>query len=75
MEQTKEKQPVDLNSRIAFDVEEATQVTPFGRSHIYNEIRRGRLRAVKSGGRTLILKSDLEQYMASLPPMKSQGAA
>jgi excisionase family DNA binding protein len=75
MEQTKEKPSVDLNLRLAFDVEEATQVTPFGRSHIYNEIRRGRLRAVKSGGRTLILKSDLEAYMANLPPMKTAGAA
>lgn len=61
---------------LAFDVNFAAKMVGIGRTLLYNEIKAGRLRAVKSGGRTLIRRADLEAYMASLPPMEpAKGAA
>jgi hypothetical protein len=40
-----------------------------GRAKLYDEIRRGRLRAVKIGRSTRILVSDYQEYLASLPPV------
>jgi hypothetical protein len=38
-----------------------------GKSAIWEEIRAGRLRAVRLGGRTLLLAEDRERYLRSLP--------
>jgi hypothetical protein len=42
---------------------------PFGRTKAYQEIKRGRLRAVKCGKSTFILLEDYERYLKSLPPI------
>ena len=38
-----------------------------GKSTLWEEIRAGRLRAVRLGGRTLLLAEDRERYLRSLP--------
>jgi hypothetical protein len=40
------------------------------RSALYQDIKRGRLRAVKRGRSTRILIEDYKQYLASLPPLR-----
>jgi len=41
-----------------------------GRTFAYEQIREGRLRAVKCGHRTLILRCDAEAWAQSLPTME-----
>jgi excisionase family DNA binding protein len=40
-----------------------------GRTFAYEQIKQGKLRAVKCGNRTLILKHDAEAWVRSLPEM------
>jgi excisionase family DNA binding protein len=43
---------------------------PIGKTKAYEEIRAGRLRAVKCGKLTLILAEDYERWLKSLPPIE-----
>ena len=47
---------------------------PIGKTKAYEEIRAGRLRAVKCGKLTLILAVDYERWLTSLPPIKAAPA-
>lgn len=51
---------------LALRIPEAVNVSGLSRSKLYDEIKAGRLRAVKAGGRRLILRTDLEAYFARL---------
>lgn len=76
--QTKEKPPVvvPIEQKLALNVEEAAALIGVRRSHLYQLLRAGRIKARKSGTRTLLLRADLEAYLASTPEMKPQvGAA
>ena len=42
---------------------------PIGKTKAYEEIRDGRLRAVKCGKLTLILPEDYDRWLKSLPPV------
>jgi excisionase family DNA binding protein len=42
---------------------------PVGKTKAYEEIREGRLRAVKCGKLTLILPEDYDRWLKSLPPV------
>jgi hypothetical protein len=44
---------------------------PIGKTKAYEEIRAGRLRAVKCGKLTLILAADYERWLASLPSIEN----
>jgi excisionase family DNA binding protein len=61
--------------RQAFSVREWCARRGLSRQTLYDEVKRGRLRAVKLGKRTLILKSDDEAWAASLPELKVRGAS
>lgn len=41
-----------------------------GRTFVYDEIAKGRLEARKAGSRTIILKSEAERWVASLPTLR-----
>jgi excisionase family DNA binding protein len=43
---------------------------PIGKTKAYEEIRAGRLRAVKCGKLTLIIAEDYERWLKSLPPIE-----
>jgi excisionase family DNA binding protein len=48
-------------------IEEAAKLTSIGRSKLYEAIGEGRLQVRKFGRRTVILRSDLEGFLAALP--------
>jgi excisionase family DNA binding protein len=53
--------------QMAYSPLEAARATGQSRGKIFKDIREGKLRAVKSGSRTLILRADLEAYLRDLP--------
>jgi excisionase family DNA binding protein len=56
-------------SREAFAVREFCIRYGICRDTFYGEVKRGRLRAIKLGKRTLILKTDAEAWAKSLPTL------
>jgi excisionase family DNA binding protein len=52
--------------KLALRINEAAAASGLSRSKLYVEMREGRLRAVKAGGRRLIMRVDLEAYFAKL---------
>ena len=57
--------------KILYSIPEASAALSLGRTKIYTEIKEGRLRALKSGRRTLITAEAIQEYIASLPALKS----
>jgi excisionase family DNA binding protein len=53
--------------RQAITVDEASRAGGPKRAKLYDDIRRGRLRAVKFGRSTRILISDFQKYLTSAP--------
>lgn len=51
---------------LALRIPEAVNVSGLSRSKLYDEIKSGRLRAIKAGGRRLILRTDLEAFFERL---------
>ncbi|GLS29324.1 Helix-turn-helix domain-containing protein [Mesorhizobium albiziae] len=54
-------------SKYAFSVNELVCEIGIGKTKIYQEMRKGRIRARKSGRRTIVLASEVERYLRSLP--------
>ena len=54
-------------SRLAYSVEEALSLLPFGRNKFYEEAKAGRLKVRKCGRVTLVLAEELREYLHSLP--------
>ena len=54
---------------LAYTIEEAVAASGLGRTKLYEYIKQKRLKAKKSGKRTLILAADLVEFLASLPAM------
>jgi hypothetical protein len=52
--------------KIAYTMKEAVSVTGVGRTSLYLAIRRGELRVVKRGARTIILDRDLRRWLEGL---------
>lgn len=44
----------DVPAKLAYSIREAVQATSLARSTIYNHISKGRLKAIRIGGRTII---------------------
>ena len=60
---------MDFTDREAFAVREFCARYGICRQTLYDEIRRGRIKAVKLGKKTMILRSDAEAWAKSLPPL------
>jgi excisionase family DNA binding protein len=56
---------------LALTVTQAAKSGGLSRSALYEDIRLGRLRAVKRGRSTRILMEDFKRYLASLPAIKT----
>ena len=61
-------------SRPTLSINEAAAAMNCSRSHVYNEVRSGKLVARASRGRTIVLTSDFENYLNNLPTLPSQVA-
>ncbi|MCK1721277.1 helix-turn-helix domain-containing protein [Bradyrhizobium sp. 141] len=53
--------------REGLSISEACAVVGIGRTKIYQAISTGKLKARKYGKRTLVLRDDLRDFLASLP--------
>jgi excisionase family DNA binding protein len=61
-------------SPLGLSIAQAVRASGVGRTTLYEEIKAGRLRAVKRGRRTLILADDLKQWLGALPTLKTEQA-
>lgn len=59
---------------VGLSVDQAAQASGFGRTLLYEAIRDGRLIARKNGRRTVILRSDLDDFLSGLPPIPAKVA-
>jgi excisionase family DNA binding protein len=62
-------------NRTAFSITTFCERNDVGRSTVYEEIKSGRLRAVKVGRRTLIREEDERAWLAALPSVQTDSAA
>jgi hypothetical protein len=53
--------------KLAYAVDEINDVVPLGRTKAFAEIAAGKLVAHKIGRRTIVMASDLADYLAALP--------
>jgi excisionase family DNA binding protein len=58
-----------MQVRLAYTIAEACAVAGIRRTSLYRAIRSGKLRAIKCGGRTLVLPDDLRRWLEGLPPV------
>jgi excisionase family DNA binding protein len=61
---------MDITNREAFAVREFCARYGICRDTFYEEVRRGRLRALKLGKKTIVLKVDAESWAKSLPALQ-----
>ena len=59
--------PQTTPDKLAYSIDESCEIAGVGRTYIYTAIAAGDLTARKAGRRTLILRSDLEAWLAGLP--------
>jgi excisionase family DNA binding protein len=59
----------------AMTIADVSRRTGIGRTSIFEAIRRGELKAIKAGSRTLIRHDDLMAYLDSLPSARAIRAA
>lgn len=50
--------------KLAYRIDEAAHVSGIGRTSLYELIAAGQLKAIKAAGRRLILRADLEAFLA-----------
>lgn len=53
-------------TQISLSIEEACALTGIGRTNLYKSLNSGALKARKFGKRTIILRDDLNAFLASL---------
>ncbi len=58
---------VNFLGDFAYSIDEACDILNIGKTFIYSEIKAGRLKARRCGARRLILASELNRYLLSLP--------
>jgi excisionase family DNA binding protein len=71
----KEAKAADLSGREAFAVGEFCARYGICRQTFYDEVRRGRLRALKLGKKTIILKMDADAWVATMPALELSATA
>ena len=62
-----------MENKLAYTLAEVCTAARIGMTALYQEINSGNLRAVKRGRRTLVLSSDLRDWLERLPAIESKG--
>jgi predicted site-specific integrase-resolvase len=57
--------------KLSYTILEFCQATGIARTQVFDYIKRGHLKARKSGRRTLILAGDAEAFLGTLPQRKA----
>ncbi|MFM9938656.1 MAG: helix-turn-helix domain-containing protein [Hyphomicrobiaceae bacterium] len=57
------EKPQDFQPAIALRIDAAVKASGLSRSTLYEHIARGRLKAIRVGGRRLILRRDLQEFL------------
>ena len=57
--------------RVTYSIEEFAALTGLGRTRVFEELKSGRLHAVKSGRRTLIPAAEVDAWVKSLDARKA----
>jgi hypothetical protein len=57
-------QTVTLDGRLSVSIEQLCEMTSLGRTHLYGEIRAGRLKTKKFGRRTVCMAEDIRRWLA-----------
>lgn len=65
---TAAKQPAHAHAALAYTITDASRVSGFSRTRLYQLFGEGRLTPRRAGRRTLVLASELQQLVSSLPP-------
>jgi hypothetical protein len=60
--------------RLAYSIKEAASASGLSRSLLYLAIAQRKLLARKCRGRTVVLREDLQEFLATLPSMKATAA-
>lgn len=55
----------DAGEKLAYKIDEASAATGIGRTSLYEAIKAGHLKSIMACGRRLILRQDLERFLAS----------
>ena len=58
--------------QLALSVKEACEASSLGRTTFYKLLKSGMISARKCGGRTIVLVSELEQMLKSLPQQEAR---
>ena len=58
---------VQVGEKLLLNVDEAAAVLGVSRATLYRAVRRGELRLTKLGRRTLLARTELERFVATLP--------
>jgi len=53
----------------AFTIKETVELTGISKTMLYNQIKKGRLKACKIGRRTIIRENDLDSFLGGLSPI------
>jgi excisionase family DNA binding protein len=62
--------PKDGLGTRAYRIRDVCSRTGLGRTTVYAAIKSGALKALKCGRRTLVLATDLEAWLGTLPPAR-----
>ncbi len=58
--------------KLAYSIDETIKILPIGKTKLYEEIKKGRMRASKFGARTLIPAEAIKEWLSALPSIEGQ---